>query len=120
MKIINNITEKLSDDLQEKLTSHSRVSIAAACFSIYAYEELKDQLEKVDALRFIFTSPSFLSEPTAKEKREFYIPRQTREKTLHGSEFEIRLRNEFTQRTISRECADWVRRKVQFTRDYTG
>ena len=38
MKIINNITEKLSDDLQEKLTSHSRVSIAAACFSIYAYE----------------------------------------------------------------------------------
>ena len=119
MKIINNITEKLSDDLQEKLTSHSRVSIAAACFSIYAYEELKDQLEKVDALRFIFTSPSFLSEPTAKEKREFYIPRQTREKTLHGSEFEIRLRNEFTQRTISRECADWVRRKAQFKSNCT-
>lgn len=38
MKIINNITEKLSDDLQVKLTSHSKVSIAAACFSIYAYE----------------------------------------------------------------------------------
>ena len=119
MKIINNITEKLSDDLQVEIAPHSKVSIAAACFSIYAYEELKDQLEKVDALRFIFTSPSFLSEPTAKEKREFYIPRQTREKTLHGSEFEIRLRNEFTQKTISKECADWVRRKAQFKSNCT-
>ena len=119
MKIINNITEKLSDDLQVEIAPRSKVSIAAACFSIYAYEELKDQLEKVDALRFIFTSPSFLSEPTAKEKREFYIPRQAREKTLHGSEFEIRLRNEFTQKTISRECADWVRRKAQFKSNCT-
>lgn len=119
MKIINNITEKLSDDLQVEIAPRSKVSIAAACFSIYAYEELKDQLEKVDALRFIFTSPSFLSEPTAKEKREFYIPRQAREKTLHGSEFEIRLRNEFTQKNISKECADWVRRKAQFKSNCT-
>lgn len=74
MKIINNITEKLSDDLHVEISPHSKVSIAAACFSVYAYEELKEQLEQVDSLRFIFTSPTFLSEPSAKEKREFYIP----------------------------------------------
>ena len=119
MKIINNITEKLSDDLHVEISPHSKVSIAAACFSVYAYEELKEQLEQVDSLRFIFTSPTFLSEPSAKEKREFYIPRQAREKTLHGSEFEIRLRNEFTQKTISKECADWVRRKAQFKSNCT-
>ena len=100
MKIINNITEKLSDDLHVEISPHSKVSIAAACFSVYAYEELKEQLEQVDSLRFIFTSPTFLSEPSAKEKREFYIPRQAREKTLHGSEFEIRLRNEFIAHTV--------------------
>ena len=119
MKIINNITEKLSDDLRAEITPTSKLSIAAACFSVYAYEELKEQLESVESLRFIFTSPTFLSEPAAKEKREFYIPRQAREKTLHGSEFEIRLRNEFTQKTISRECADWVRRKAQFKSNCT-
>ena len=69
MKIINNITEKLSDDLHVEISPHSKVSIAAACFSVYAYEELKEQLEQVDSLRFIFTSPTFLSEPSAKEKR---------------------------------------------------
>ena len=48
MKIINNITEKLSDDLHVEISPHSKVSIAAACFSVYAYEELKEQLEQVD------------------------------------------------------------------------
>ena len=38
MKIINNITEKLSDDLHVEISPHSKVSIAAACFSVYAYE----------------------------------------------------------------------------------
>lgn len=80
MKIINNITEKLSDDLQVRIVPHSKISIAAACFSVYAYEELKKQLDQVESLRFIFTSPTFLSEPTTKEKREFYIPRLIREK----------------------------------------
>ena len=109
MKIINNITDKLSDELKEKLEPGSKLSIAAACFSVYAFEELKTQLEGIDALRFIFTSPTFLAEQPEKAQREFYIPRLNREKTLYGSEFEIRLRNEFTQKAISREGAEWVR-----------
>ena len=114
VKIINNITNKLGDDLRERMTPKSKISIAAACFSVYAYEELKAELERVEALRFIFTSPTFLSEPAAKERREFYIPRKNREQALHGSEFEIRLRNELSQRTIARECAQWIRQKAQF------
>lgn len=73
MKIINNITEMLADDLRHEIAVQSKLSIAAACFSVYAYEELREQLEQVDEFRFIFTSPTFLSEPTPKEKREFYI-----------------------------------------------
>ncbi len=120
MKIINNITDKLSDELKEKLEPGSKLSIAAACFSVYAFEELKTQLEGIDALRFIFTSPTFLAEQPEKAQREFYIPRLNREKTLYGSEFEIRLRNEFTQKAISRECAEWVRRKALFKSNVTS
>lgn len=47
MKIINNITDKLSDELKEKLEPGSKLSIAAACFSVYAFEELKTQLEGI-------------------------------------------------------------------------
>ena len=114
MKLIDNISQTLKDDLKVELKKGSKVSIAAACFSIYAYRELKKQLEGIDEMRFIFTSPTFITEKAEKQKREFYIPRLNRESSLYGTEFEIKLRNEMTQRAIARECADWVRRKVKF------
>ena len=82
MEIFDNVTRIVRDDLTETIKPHSRVSIAAACFSIYAYQELKKQLSSVDECRFIFTSPTFVAEKTAKEKREFYIPRLNRERSL--------------------------------------
>lgn len=114
MKMLNNVTSTVRDDLQESIHKGSKISIAAACFSIYAYKELKKQLESVDEVRFIFTSPTFIEEKTPKEKREFYIPRLSRERSLYGTEFEVKLRNELTQKAIAKECADWIRRKVSF------
>ena len=118
--IFDNINTLLKDDLEETITSNSRVSIAASYFSIYAYQELKNQLESVDELKFIFTSPSFTTEKAKKEKREFYIPRLNREKSLYGTEFEVKLRNELTQKAIAKECADWVRRKATFKSNTTN
>lgn len=114
MKMIDQITTTVRDDIIETIHKGSKVSIAAACFSIYAYQELKAQLESVEEIRFIFTSPTFIEEKTPKEKKEFYIPRISRERSLYGTEFEIKLRNELTQKAIARECADWIRRKVRF------
>ena len=119
MKIINNINNTVRDDLKTTMQQGSRVSIAAACFSIFAYQELKGQLESVDQLRFIFTSPTFLKEKTPKASREFYIPRLNRERSLYGTEFEVKLRNELTQRAIAKECADWIRRKAVFKSNAT-
>lgn len=120
MKLIDNISQTLKDDLKVEMKKGSKVSIAAACFSIYAYRELKKQLEGIDEMRFIFTSPTFITEKAEKQKREFYIPRLNREASLYGTEFEIKLRNEMTQRAIARECADWVRRKVKFKSNTTS
>ena len=120
MEIFDNITKVVRDDLKEKIKPRSKVSIAAACFSMYAYKELKNQLEKVDEFRFIFTSPTFIKEKAEKQKREFYIPRLSRENSLYGTEFEIKLRNEMTQKAIARECAEWIRKKATFKSNVTG
>lgn len=120
MKIFNNITEKLKDDLIQQIKKGSKVSIAASCFSIYAYNELKKQLEKVDSFKFIFTEPTFIKEKAEKQKREFYIPRITRENNLYGTEFEIKLRNELTQKAISRECVEWIKKKAVFKSNITN
>lgn len=120
MQIIDNINKTVKEDLQESIRKGSKMSVAAACFSMYAYQELKKQLEQVDEFSFIFTSPTFVKERAEKEKREFYIPRLNRESSLYGTEFEIKLRNEMTQRAIARECADWIRRKATFKSNTTG
>lgn len=113
-KQFDNINQRVIDDLKVTLKRGSKVAMAAASFSIYAFEALQKELEKVDELRFIFTSPTFNKEREKKQKREFYIPKLSRERTLYGSDFEIRLRNNLTQRAIAKECADWIRQKVRF------
>lgn len=119
METFNNITKVVRDDLEKRIKYGSKVSIAAACFSIYAYQALKNELEKCDEFRFIFTSPTFVAEKTQKERREFYIPRLNREKSLYGTEFELRLRNELKQKAVARECAEWMRKKAQFRTNTT-
>ena len=119
MAIINNVTKTLRQDIVENIHSGSRLSIAASCFSIYAFQELKDALKDIKELRFIFTSPTFTTEKTPKQQREFYIPRLNRERTLYGSEFEVKLRNELTQKAIARECAEWIRQKACFKSNRT-
>ena len=119
MEVFDNISKIIKNDLEDTIQSNSKVSIAAACFSIYAYQVLKEQLEHIEELRFIFTSPSFVTEKAEKTRREFYIPRLNRERSLYGTEFEIKLRNELTQKAIARECADWIRRKVSFRSNKT-
>jgi len=119
-EMLDNVSKTVKDDLTITINKGDKLSIAAACFSIYAYQALKKQLDGIDELRFIFTSPTFLQEKAPKAKREFYIPRLDRERSLYGTEFEVKLRNELTQKVIARECSDWIRKKAQFRSNLTG
>ena len=118
MEIIDNINKLLGDDLKKTIASKSKLRIAASCFSIYAFEALKKQLESVELLEFIFTTPTFVpnevTDKIKKERREFFIPKMERERSFYGTEFEIQLKNQLTQRAIAKECAEWMRRKAQF------
>lgn len=120
MELIDNKNKLLYEDLSKEIKKGSKLSIAASCFSIYAFQELKKELKNIEELRFIFTSPTFLKEKPKKEKREFYIPRLNRERSLYGNEFEIKLRNELTQKAISKECAEWIKKKVIFKSNMTN
>ncbi len=120
MQVFDNRSKIVKDDMAIEIKQGSRLSIATAYFSIYAYKELKKQLEGISELRFLFTSQTFTTEKAKKERREFYIPRLSRERSLYGTEFEIKLRNELSQKAIAKECADWIRRKVKFKSNITG
>lgn len=125
MHILDNVNNLWGDDLKQSLNgSGGKLHIAASCFSMYAFEALKDELEKIDMLEFIFTAKTFVpdevSDKIAKERREFHIPKLNREKILYGTEFEIQLKNKLTQRAIAKECANWIRHKARFRSNATN
>ncbi len=123
MKIIDNINTLLGEDLKQELTSNTKLKIAASCFSIYAFAALKKELEHIDSLQFIFTSPTFVpaeaTDKIKKERREFHIPKGNNEKNFYGTDFEIQLKNKLNQRAIAKECSDWIKTKAIFKSNKT-
>lgn len=123
MELIDNKAKLLGDDLKKEITSGAKIKIVASYFSIYAFKALKDELLNIDELQFIFPSPTFVQQGVKdnikKEVREYFIPKRLRENSLYGTEFEIRLRNQLTQKVIAKECAEWVREKVRFRSNIT-
>lgn len=111
---INNQTSILKDNLVDVIEGGDRISVAASVFSMYAFNEIHEQLESLDEFRFIYTEPTFAKERSKKEQREFYIPRLSREQGLYGTEFEIKLRNELTQKAVASGCANWIKSKARF------
>ena len=115
MKVLDNRIGKFGDDLKQELKEKDKCYIASAVFSMYSYEELKKQLSKIDELEFIFTNPTFIKkEKEQKQERQFEINNYKREKSVVGSEFEIKLKNKLNGKAIARECANWIKEKVQF------
>ena len=124
MRIVDNTSTLLGDDLKQELSGATKFRVAAACFSIYAFEALRSELGKLSEFEFIFTAPTFVPngaiDRIKKERREFFIPTDRAGSALSGSEFEIKLRNKMTQRAVARECADWIRRKARFMSNATA
>ena len=115
MKLIDNCIQKLGDDLKENIKPNSKLQICASIFSMYGFESLKKELSKIDSLQFIFTDPTFVEVASnKKESREFELDLHNREKSINGSKFEVKLKNELNGMAIAKECANWIEKKVQF------
>jgi helicase domain protein len=113
MESIDNKFKKLGDDLKNIIKPNSKIQICASIFSMYGFESLKKELSKIDNLKFIFANPTFVEEVSSKkESREFEL--SSREKSINGSEFEVKLKNELNGKTIAKACAKWVKEKAQF------
>ena len=116
-EIINNKTRLLGDDLIAQLEEGSKVRIIASYFTIYAFDALKKELENIDEFQFVFSSKTFASKlDTDKEKKpkEFMIQQTLDETALYGTSFELKLKNQLTQKAIARECAEWIKKKARF------
>ena len=48
MKVLDNRINKFGDDLKEELKVGDKCNIASAVFSMYSYQELKNQLNSID------------------------------------------------------------------------
>lgn len=115
MKIIDNVTDLLGDDLKGELEASSHVKACAASFSIHAFAALEPVLRKLQSFDFVFTGPSFVTDGGGKAAhREFLIPPVMQKRDLAGTPFEIRLRNRMTNRALARECAEWIRACATF------
>ena len=66
-EFIDNVNKTLRQSLKNEIKTGSKISIAAACFSIYAYQELQSELKNIDELQFIFTSPTFVTDKAKNE-----------------------------------------------------
>lgn len=116
MEFLDNVgSSRLGDALAKSITEGSRLSIISAFFTVFAYKELKDELSKVDAVRFLFSEPTFIKAmEDAKDPRQFEIERRGRERGVGGVGLELTLSNNLNQRAIARECAEWIRNKSTF------
>ena len=54
MKLINNTgSDRVIDELRQILTPKSSLDLASPAFSMFAFAELRDLLEKLDACRIV-------------------------------------------------------------------
>jgi SNF2 family DNA or RNA helicase len=117
--LIDNVTKFLGEDIKKELKTNCeniKINICASDFSIYAFSKLKEELLKIDKFKFLYNKPTFLTgKELNKQRKEFYIiPSHVREKSIAGNEYEIKLRNELSQKAIAQECKKWIEDKCEF------
>ncbi len=89
--------------LREKIKHNSKLSIVSAYFTIYAYEALKNKLDNIHNLNFLFGEPRFIKsiDPNKIDKQTFKIEID-----------ELKLLKQLKQKRVAKECSVWIKEKV--------
>jgi len=99
----NHTRGTVADFLASKIQNGSKLSVVSAYFTIYAYDALRQALDRIDHLDFLFGEPSFVNrlDPSKTEKKAFIIDSTG-----------LELSNKLQQKRVAKECADWIEQKV--------
>lgn len=91
--------------LKKNIESNSKLSIVSAFFTIYAYQKLKNELDSIDHLNFLFGEPTFIKsvDPNTTKAKEYMID---------DGKLVIPIKKRLQQKAVSKECAQWIREKV--------
>lgn len=109
-KLIDNRQNGLVGDiLKRNIKENSKVSIAAAFFTLYAFDELKEELSKIDNLKFIYSEPTFVKNDNKTITKKI----KENENKIFGIEEEIKNKCILNQSYIARELAKWIKSKVE-------
>ena len=100
---------RVGDVLKRNIKENSKLSITASYFTLYAFQELKEELSKIDSLRFIYTEPTFVKNDNKNIMKKI----KENENKLFGVEEELKGRCTLNQSYIARELAKWVKKKVE-------
>lgn len=94
----------VGDFLKEKISQNSSLAFVSAYFTIYAYEALRNNLENIDKLHFLFGEPTFVKaiDPNSAELRQYKIENE-----------KIELKNRLKQKKIAKDCSEWIKNKVK-------
>jgi hypothetical protein len=92
------------DFVKKSLIPEAKLSFVSAYFTIHAFNALRGELEGIQALRFLFGEPRFVRslDRENKQSRRFNLTEQG-----------LFLGNQLFQRRLAKDCADWIRRKVE-------
>ena len=100
---------RVGDVLKKNIKKNSKLSIASSYFTLYAFEELKEELSKIDSMRFIFTEPTFVKNDDKNIMKKI----KDNENKLFGIEEELKYKCTLNQSYIARELAKWAKNKVE-------
>lgn len=95
----------VGDILKENLQEGSKLTIMAAHLTLYAFQELKDELSKLDEFRFLFTHPTFVENKYHKDQIRH------NEQKLFGLDEEISYQMNLNQAYLAREFSKWLKKK---------
>jgi SNF2 family DNA or RNA helicase len=92
--------------LTEHITPDSKLAFVSAYFTIYAFQQLKNKLNDIDHLRFLFGEPRFISsiDPAKTDKKQFQI---------EDDKLVIPMENRLAQRQAAKECHKWIIDKTE-------
>ena len=93
----------VGDYLKPHIREGSRMCVVSAYFTIYAYAALKDWLDRIEHMDFLFGEPSFVKslDPAKTQTKAFIIAAEG-----------LKLANTLQQKRVAKECADWITKKV--------